>query len=336
MNDAPTYLGQLAGGETASVSMTARLRHTAILGATGMGKSTLMKAMLAQDIARGDGVMLIDPHGPLAEDVLSLIPPSRYDHTCYIDLADSEHAVGFNLVACEVSADRRALAVSSTVSAIKSIWGQSWGPRLEEVLKSALAILVEQNGATIAWVPRLLHDRDWREALLANTTNPMPHAFFSQVFAQWPEREQAEAIGPVFNKISALLHPPAIRYVVGQTKSTLDLAYAMERGRIVIVNLAKGSVDDIPAFLFGALMLAHVKTTALARSEPHSAQALPPLPRRGARLRHRERDEAPRPGAQVPGVDDARDAALERIRGRAQIVINGQCPHHGLLPARYR
>ncbi len=265
-----TVLGRSAGGREISVDLAARLRHTAIVGATGMGKSTLMRSMIRQDIARGDGVLVIDPHGTLAADVLRLVPQHRYNHVCLIDLADTDASVGFNLVAASGSPDVRALAISSTISMLRSIWGNSWGARLEEILKSTLAILAEQPGATLAWIPRLLTDADWRAELLARTSDPLPHAFFEHVFDRWPAREQSEAVSPVFNKISALLHPPAIRYSVGQHASSLDLAQAMDRGRIVVVNLAKGAVDDIPAYLYGALFLARLKTAALARDASQS------------------------------------------------------------------
>ena len=94
-----TVLGRSIGGREISVELTARLRHTAIVGATGMGKSTLMRSMIRQDIARGDGVLIIDPHGTLAADVLRLVPQHRYNHVCLIDLSDAEVSVGFNLVA---------------------------------------------------------------------------------------------------------------------------------------------------------------------------------------------------------------------------------------------
>ena len=47
-----------------------RYDHMHIIGTTGKGKSKLLEHMIYQDIVKGRGIALIDPHGDLADDVL--------------------------------------------------------------------------------------------------------------------------------------------------------------------------------------------------------------------------------------------------------------------------
>ena len=94
-----TYLGTAFSGQAHSLTLEQRLRHIAVNGKTGYGKSTLLKSVLAQDVARGDGVLLLDPAGTLAEEALAFIPPARNNHVCYFNIADRDCPVGFNIFA---------------------------------------------------------------------------------------------------------------------------------------------------------------------------------------------------------------------------------------------
>ena len=129
-------------GNPVSLTLHERLRQIAVLGKTGMGKSTLLRSIVAQDIARGDGVLLIDPHGTLAEECLALMPPERRNQVCFFDLSDSEYPVAFNIFA-DVHPDDRELLAEGIVSAMFTIWGDSWGPQLERILRNSLIVLLD-------------------------------------------------------------------------------------------------------------------------------------------------------------------------------------------------
>lgn len=116
-----TYLGNASSGSPLWLTLEERLRHIAINGMTGYGKSTLMKSTLAQDIARGDGVLLLDPVGTLAEEVLALIPQHRHNQVCYFNVADRDFPVGFNIYS-DVPREQRSTLAEQFVSAFKSIW----------------------------------------------------------------------------------------------------------------------------------------------------------------------------------------------------------------------
>src|SRR5437016_12065670 len=119
-----------------------RRQHVYVLGKTGTGKTTLLRNLILQDIEAGEGVGVIDPHGDLALDLLEHIPSRRTDDVVYFDPADDEMTVGLNLLK-NVPPNRQHLVASGVVSAFKSIWRESWGPRLEYVLYAALAALLE-------------------------------------------------------------------------------------------------------------------------------------------------------------------------------------------------
>ena len=217
--------------------------------------------ILAQDIARGDGVLLLDPHGDLAERALTLVPRERSNEVCYFNFADRTHAVGFNVLE-DVDPDARSLVVDGVVSAWRAIWPDMWGPRLEQILRHSAAALLEMPNASLVLMPRLLTDDDFRARVVARVSNPLTRSFFDRRFDAWRDTFRDEAIDPVLNKVDAFLFSDAIRNSIGQARSTLHLEHAMDRGRIVICNLAKGVIGETPAYLMGALILARVQAAS--------------------------------------------------------------------------
>lgn len=268
-----TTIGMTSSGEVLSLSLQDRLRHMAVIGATGSGKSSLLRHIAAQDIARGDGLLLLDPHGDLAEAVLGDVPPSGYNHVCYLNCAEREYPVGMNVLE-DTAPDDRARVVDGFVAAMRSIFYESWGPRMEIILRHSSTALIETQNASIVLLPRLLTDDEFRERVVARLSNYDTRTFFGARFDKWRDTFRDEAIDPVLNKVEAFLSFPTIRNILGQGRSSLHLPYAMQERRIVIVNLATGSVGETAARLFGALLLAHLRAAAMARA------SIPPAERR--------------------------------------------------------
>lgn len=261
-----THLGETSDGAAIGVSLEERLRHMAAFGATGVGKSTLFLNLLAQDIARGDGVLLLDPHGDLAQDALGLVPGARHNQVCYFDLADLAHPVALNILE-DVHPDDRATHAENIVSAMRAIWKESWGDRLERILRHATAALIETPGASLVLLPRLLTDRDFRQRIVPRLSNPITRSFFEKQFDLWRDQFRDEVIVSVLNRIEAFTFSPAIRNVIGQAKSTLHFEQALERDRIVLVNLAIGTIGETPAYLMGSLILARMLAAGMARAK---------------------------------------------------------------------
>jgi hypothetical protein len=264
-----TRLGLDAFGNPVSLQLHERLRQIAVLGKTGMGKSTLLRSIVAQDIARGDGLLLIDPHGTLAEECLELIPPHRRNHVCFFDLADAEYPIAFNILA-DVPAEDRELLAEGIVSAMHTIWNESWGPQLERILRNSLIVLLDSPSTSFLHIPRFLTDAAFRERVVQRARNPVARAFFENQFASWPAEFIETSISPVLNKVEAFAVNQKIRNVLGQERSKLHFEHALKHGRIVIAKLAKGSVGDKPAFLMGSLLLARAQAAIMARGRDAS------------------------------------------------------------------
>ena len=258
-----TFIG--SGERCVGLSADERRQHIGIFGATGVGKSTLLRQIAAQDIARGDGFLLIDPHGSLAEDVLRHVPAWRHNHVAYLHPGDLEYPIALNILE-DVHPDERAAAVDAVVTAMRAIWRDSWGARLEIILRHAATALIETPNASLALLPRLLTDDDYRKRIVSHIESPLTRSFFDRRFEAWREAYRNEAVDPVLNKVEAFLSFPAIRNIIGQARSTLHFVHAMNRGRIVIANLSKGVLGESAAHLIGALLIARVQTAGMARN----------------------------------------------------------------------
>ena len=267
-----THIGQTSRGNPVSLTRDERLRHMAVFGSTGVGKTTFLLNIVAQDIARGDGLLLIDPHGDFAEMALSLVPPSRNNQVCYFNLTDNAYPVGFNVLD-DVSPEYRAVVADGVVAGMRAIWADMWGPRLEQILRHSAAALIETPNASLVLLPRLLTDAAFRARILPRVSNPVTRAFFERQFNSWGDNFREEAIAPVLNKIDAFLFSPAIRNVIGQGQSTLHFEHAMARQRMVIANLARGIIGETPSNLMGALLLARVQAAGMARASLAAGEA---------------------------------------------------------------
>ena len=260
-----THIGETANGKPVALTRDERLRHMAIFGSTGVGKTTFLLNIVGQDIARGDGLLVIDPHGDFAERALTLVPPSRNNQVCYVNLTDSAYPIGFNVLE-DVTPDHRAVVADGVVSGMRAIWIDMWGPRLEQILRHSLAALIETPNASLVLLPRLLTDAPFRARIVSRVSSPLTRAFFEAQFDSWRDSYREEAIAPVLNKIDAFLFSPAILNVIGQAKSTLHFEHAIAKQRVVIANLARGIIGETPSNLMGALLLARVQAAGMARA----------------------------------------------------------------------
>jgi hypothetical protein len=219
-----TVLGTVfthAGEEEFALSSLDRMNHMLVIGKTGMGKTRLLKNIIAQDIHTGRGVGVIDPHGDLQDELLDEIPRSRA--LVYLDPNDAERIVTFNVLA-NIPPDRIAPTASEIVAGFKAVWGEvGWGARMERILYFAVAALIEAGDASILGLSRLLKDAAYRAEILERVKDPIIHGFFAQEYATWDDDYRTTAIDPVLNKIEQLLAAPVVRAILGSMKSSIDL-----------------------------------------------------------------------------------------------------------------
>lgn len=252
-----THVGTTTSGLRLDVPVTLsrddRRRHLHVIGKTGTGKSTLLQSLVLSDLAQGSGLAFLDPHGDTARAIIKNAPRYRIADLIYLDPADLEHPVGFNPLHA-VQADRRPLVAAHVVSTFKHIWAESWGPRLAYVLQNSIRLLLDSDGSTLLGLPALLINDRYRDRLLARCTDPQVRQFWTSELAEWGDTFKAEALSPLQNKIGALLSSPVLRNILGQHRPTIDIAQIMNSGRVLIVNLSKGSLGADPSFLLGALL----------------------------------------------------------------------------------
>lgn len=249
-------------------------QHLFCIGKTGTGKSTLLRNLILQLIHKGHGVGVIDPHGDLGEDLLEHYPPRRSDHLVYFNPADHEHPIGLNLLRCG-DEDRRHLIASGIVGSMKSLYRDSWGPRLEYLLYSAVAALSECQNVSLLGLHRMLVEERYRRWVVDQVKDPMVQSFWLREFAGYDRRFLAEMVSPALNKIGQLVMSPPVRNVVGQVRSKVNLRFMMDTGRVLVANLSKGKLGADKANLLGSLLITQVQLAAMSRADVRESERAP-------------------------------------------------------------
>jgi len=243
-----------------------RLRHTYILGKSGTGKSTLIGHMAINDIQHGEGVAFVDPHGDAAEILLDYIPENRIDDVAYLDPSVPGKSFWMNPLFVKTPAHGEMVA-SSIVSIFSKLYGNSWGPRLEYILRNTLLTLVYKPETTLADVPRILTNKDFREKeCLIHVTDPVLINFWRDEYDKYSEKFQTEAIAPILNKVGQFVTSPTIRDIINHPKSTVDFEDMMNSGKIIILNLPQGKIGEDNAALLGAMFISQIQIAAMNRA----------------------------------------------------------------------
>jgi type IV secretory pathway TraG/TraD family ATPase VirD4 len=249
-----------------TLSLDDRRRHLHVMGKTGSGKTTLLRTLIFDDLRCGRNFAVLDPLGGVAESVIDAVPKERNDGVIYVDPSDLEYPVGFNPLHA-VPVDQRHLVADHVVAAFMHIWGASLEdtPRLVYLTYNAIRLLLDTPGATLLGLPRLLVDERYRERLLRTCLDPVVGAFWRNEFAAYDDRFRAQVIAPLQNKVGMLLAGP-IANIIGQRRSTIDIARLMNEGGILVANLAKGKVGAVASHLLGAFLTTTIAQVADARS----------------------------------------------------------------------
>lgn len=241
-----------------------RRRHMYLIGKTGMGKSTILENMIVDDIRAGKGVMVVDPHGDLAEKIIEYIPSSRVNDVIYFNPADMEYPIAFNVVE-QVEPHLRHLVASGLIGVFQKLWADSWGPRLEYILRNAILAILDYPGSTLLAVTRMLSDKNFRKKVVEKIQDPVVKSFWVNEFAGYANNFASEAVSPIQNKVGQFLSSSLTRNIVGQVKSSIDLREVMDTGKILIMNLSKGRIGEDNSALLGAMMITKVQLSAMSR-----------------------------------------------------------------------
>ncbi len=243
-----------------------RSRHVYVIGQTGAGKTGTLELFALSDIYHNQGYAIIDPHGDFAVNNMRFIPGSRMEDVVYFNPADTAFPLGFNPL--EVTNPSQKTNISSEViGVLKRMFGESWGPRLEYILRYTILALLDRPSTTMLDITRMLTDKKFRQETLDYCQDTVVLNFWKVEFASWNDKFASEAIAPVLNKVGAFTANPVIRNIIGQPKSTFNIRKIMDEGKILIVNLSKGLIGEDNAAILGAFMVTKIQLAAMSRSD---------------------------------------------------------------------
>ncbi len=255
------------------IKLKDRFSHVYALGKTGVGKTTLLLNMAIDDIHKGYGVCLLEPHGDAFLALLQRVPGHRKRDIVYFDATDTLNPMGFNPLH-GVPIDQRHLVASEIVLAFKKIWSDSWGPRLEYILRYCILTLLEYPASTLLDISALLLDQAFRNVVLHYTDNASILSFWRGEFDKYPPGLKADAIMPILNKAGVFNSNPILRGIVGQQYG-MSIEGAMNGGKILVCNLSKGAIGEDVSQILGSLITTAIQTAAMRRAQMPESERLP-------------------------------------------------------------
>ncbi|MFB3910482.1 MAG: type IV secretion system DNA-binding domain-containing protein [Candidatus Eisenbacteria bacterium] len=247
-----------------------RSRHMYVIGASGTGKSTLLLNMILQDLARGEGLAVLDPHGDLVDRVLEFLPEGRLDDVVLLNPADADWPVGFNILSAHSELERTLL--SSDLVAVFRRLSTSWGDQMTSVLGNAIAAFLESDrGGTLVDLRLFLVEKRFREEFLSSVRDPEIVYYWQHEFPLLRGQPQ----GSILTRLDTFLRPKLVRYMVAQQGERLDFRALMDQGKILLARLSQGAIGEENAYLLGSLLVSKLQQTALSRQEVAESERRP-------------------------------------------------------------
>lgn len=252
------------GDRPFGIRQSDRMHHVYVIGQTGTGKSTFLLNLALADARAGRGFCLIDPHGDMA---LALHQHLAVPHH-YWEVADPACPYGYNPLS-RVPASLRPLLTSGLIETLKKQWADSWGARMEHLLRYAVLALLDQPQADIRDIVRLYIDKAFRKEVIARIRDEQVRAFWTTEFPNMNYMNAIDGVAPIANKLGAFLSHPVIRRAVCEPAQPLRFRRIMDQGEVLVVNLAKGRLGADMANVLGGLLISTVMLAAFSR---HSSE----------------------------------------------------------------
>lgn len=242
-----------------------RRRHTYIIGKSGTGKTTLIANMAIDDIRKGRGVAVIDPHGDLCNTILDYVPSNRINDVCYFNPADPEFVYPLNVLEANNESQKELIA-SGVLSIFKKLYGTvSWGPRLEHILRNAVLTLVNTPGSDLTHIVEILTNKSFRQNVVSKLTNQTLKNFWINEFDRMDPKFQNEAVSPILNKVGQFISSTNIRNTVAHAKSKINIQEIMDQKKILIADLSTGRLGEDNSALLGAMLITQIQLSAMNR-----------------------------------------------------------------------
>lgn len=240
------------------------LRHLHVLGPTGVGKSTLLLNLVAQDMNAGRAVVVIEPKGDLIADVLARVPAERMNDVVLLDPTDLERPVGFNPLARHGRSPE--LVADQLLGMFHALYAAYWGPRTHDILGASLLTLARVPGMSLAAVVPLLTDAGFRRAIVAQASDPIGLEPFWSSYEAWSDQERITATAPVMNKLRPLLLRSELRAMIGQAQGGFDLRRVFTERKILLCSLSRGLLGPETSALLGSLVMSQLWQAILGRA----------------------------------------------------------------------
>jgi hypothetical protein len=245
-----------------------RTRHQYIIGKSGSGKSALLSWQSRQDIANGEGLCIVDPHGDLIEDALAHVPKERAKDIVVFDPSDIERPMGLNMLEATTDEEKDRASLDAMEIFIKMFGNEIFGPRIQHYFRNGCLTLMddEDEGATLIDVPRLFVDDEFQRYKIGKCKNVVVRSFWEHEFSKTGAREKEEMIPYFSAKFGPFITNTTMRNIIGQPKSAFNIRDIMDQGKVLLVNLSKGKIGDINAQLLGLIFVNKVNMAALSRA----------------------------------------------------------------------
>jgi hypothetical protein len=251
------------------MSPTDRQRHFYIVGQTGVGKSWLLADMALQDIKAGHGVCFIDPHDTF-ESILERIPPERVDDVIYFDPSMTDRPMGFNVMECERE-DQKDFVTSSIINLMYKLYDPYKtgivGPRFEHAIRNIMLTVMSEPGATFIEIVRCLTDPSYVQELLPKVNDPMVRRYWTDQIAQTNDFHKSEVLDYIVSKFGRFITNTMMRNIIGQSTSSFNFRQAMDEGKILIINLAKGTIGEENSAFLGLVLIPKILIAAMSRQD---------------------------------------------------------------------
>jgi hypothetical protein len=248
------------GDRIFGIRMSDRLRHMFVIGQTGTGKSTLLANLAMQDAKAGSGFCVIDPHGDMAAAIHDTLDGPHI----YWDVADPNCRFGYNPLS-PVPPSLRPLVASGFIDTLKKQWADAWGARMEHLLRYAVLALLDQPSADLRDIVRMYTDKEFRKNVVAGIRDEQVRHFWTKEFPNMNYINTIDGVAPIANKLGAFLAHPVIRRATCEPEQPLRFRSIMDKGEVLVVNLAKGRLGGDMANVLGGLMVSNLMHAAFSR-----------------------------------------------------------------------
>ncbi len=258
-----SYFGKTnfrTSGTNFGIKQPDRMFHFYAFGKTGVGKTSLLKCLMEQDLNASRGFAFLDVHGDAAREVFNSLSANDKKRVVYLDVTDPSLTWGYNPFR-KVKPNQYSLVASNILEILKRHWKSAWGMKMEHILRFSLLTLLCQPKASFADIPKLLQDKDFRLSCLKHVTSEDVKRFWTVEFSKY----KANDLLPVLNKTGAFLAHPMVRKVLVENTQQLSLRSIMDKGQVLIINLAKGQVGSDVAHILGSLLLTSLASSAFSR-----------------------------------------------------------------------